>query len=131
MKKQFYITVLIALALAFMPLAFAKPLTDSALGVTYWPVNCGRSGYCLVARLVWYTWNGEMRPITNVQVCFFLNGNYIETATTDLKGFAYILVKLSNNAVFYVKFQGNDKYEASISDECLVRMAHQRWNWWP
>ena len=131
MKKQFYTSMLLVLALAFMPLAFATPLTKSTLGVTYWPVNSGRMGYCLVARLVWYTWNGEMRPVINAEICFILNGQYIQTATTDLRGFAYVLVKLCENSVFYAKFQGNSEYMASASRECLVRMARQYWNWWP
>ena len=132
MKKQFYTTMLLVLALAFMPLAFATPLTKSTLNVTYWPVNSGRTGYCLVARLVWYTWNGEMRPIINAKVWFIIGGEYEVMATTDIRGFAYFVEKYaSEDFRFFVKFAGNSEYLASASRECLVRMAHQHWNWWP
>ena len=131
MKKQFVTTILIALALALMPYAFARisePLTPSTLGATYWPVNSGRTGYCLVARLVYYNWNGELRPITGAQIHFYLDGMYLITAApTDVRGFAYVHVWIPHNMVFTAIFDGDSKYTASISGQCLVRMVHQHW----
>ncbi len=132
--KKIYMFLLMTIALAFLPTVFALPepvKTDSTLAVTFWPINSGRQNtYCLVARLAWFTWNGEMRPIVNAEIQFFLNGLFIQ-ATTNARGFAYITVRLTDNTVFYAEFRGNNQYEPSFSHECLVRMAHQHGGWWP